>query len=50
MAKTGFMGMVIEGKLKEILVKLAKDERRTQTTIVEQALRNYFKSKKLYKE
>ncbi len=45
--KTGFLGLVIEGELKEKLVYLAKKERRTQTVIVEQALRNYFKSKKL---
>jgi predicted transcriptional regulator len=50
MAKTGFMGMVIEGELKDKLVFLAKKERRTQTTIVEQALRNYFRVKRILKE
>ena len=47
MAKTGYIGLVIEGELKEKLVFLAKKERRTQTAILEQALRNFFKSKKL---
>jgi len=50
MAKIGFIGLVIEGDLKEKLVYLAKKERRTQTVILEQALRNFFKSKKIIKE
>jgi hypothetical protein len=47
MAKTGYIGLVIKGELKEMLINLAKKERRTQTTILEQALLNYFKAKKL---
>jgi predicted transcriptional regulator len=45
--KTGFIGLVIEGELKEKLVYLSKKERRTQTALLEQALRNFFTSKKL---
>ena len=47
MANVGFIGLVVDGELKEKLVYLAKKERRTQTAILEQALRNFFKSKKL---
>jgi len=47
MAKIGFLGLVIDGELKETLKDLAKKEKRTQTVLVEQALRNFFKSKKI---
>ena len=47
MAKTGYIGLVVEGGLKEKLIYLSKKEGRTQTTLLEQALRNFFKSKKL---
>lgn len=47
MAKTGFISLVVEQELKDILDKLSKKEGRSRTYLLEQALKNYFKAKKV---
>jgi len=46
--RTGLIGLKIEQDLKDKLDILAKKENRTKTYLLEQALRNFFKIKKMY--
>ena len=47
MARTGFISLVIEQELKNILDKLAEKKHTTRTYILEKALMNYFKATKV---
>lgn len=47
--KTGFISLIVDQDVKDTLDKLARKENRTKTYILEQALRNYFKSKRITK-
>ena len=50
MARTGFISLTVEQKLKDILDRLAKREGTSRTYLLEKALINYFKAKKILKE
>ena len=47
--RIGRIGLVIKEELKKELARQAKEERRTQTAVLEQALTNYFKHRKALK-
>ena len=50
MAKTGFISLVIEQKLKDALDDAKKQNGQSITWHLERALRNYLKAKKILKE